>query len=51
MGFGRLAGRVTALAEVLERKSHTLNWEWQAAGRALLGLAVLTRMGQDLAGA
>jgi hypothetical protein len=51
VGFGRLAGRVTALAEVLERKSHTLNWEWQAAGRALLGLAVLTRMGQDLAGA
>jgi hypothetical protein len=49
VGFARLAGRVAALAEALGRKSHTLNWDWQEAGWALLGLAVLARTAQDLA--
>ncbi len=35
VGFARLAGRVGVLAEALRRKSHTLNWDWQAAGRVL----------------
>ncbi|HZT83326.1 MAG TPA: hypothetical protein VFA26_24055, partial [Gemmataceae bacterium] len=51
VGLARLAGRVAVLAEALARKSHTLAWDWQAAGRALLETAVLARMGQDLASA
>jgi hypothetical protein len=49
VGLARLAGRVGVLAEALGRKSHTLSWDWQAAGRALLELAVLARLAQDLA--
>jgi hypothetical protein len=48
-GLARLAGRVAVLADALDRKGHTLRWDWQAAGRALLQLAVLVRMAQDLA--
>ena len=51
VGFGRLAGRVARLAADFARKGHTLNWDWQAAGRILLELGVLTRVAQDLAGA
>jgi hypothetical protein len=51
VGLARLAGRVAILAEALARKSHTLSWDWQAAGRALLELALLTRVAQDLASA
>ena len=39
VGLARLAGRLAALPEMLTRKSHTLNWDWQAAGRTLLELA------------
>jgi hypothetical protein len=49
VGFARVAGRVAVLTEVLGRKGHTLNWDWQAAGRILLELTVLARMAQDLA--
>jgi hypothetical protein len=51
VGFARLAGRVALLAEALGRKSHTLNWDWQGAGQALLELTVLARMAQDMASA
>jgi hypothetical protein len=49
VGLVRVAGRVAVIAEALARKSHTLNWDWQAAGRGLLQLSVLVRMAQDLA--
>ena len=51
VGLVRLAGRVAVLAEMLERKSHVLSWDWQAAGRALLQIAVLSRMALDLTAA
>jgi hypothetical protein len=49
IGFARLAERIAPLAEALEQKSHTLRWDWRAAGQQLLQLAVLVRMAQDLA--
>jgi hypothetical protein len=49
VGFGRLAGKVAALAAALEQKPHDLHWDWRAAGRGLLQLAALLRLAQDLA--
>jgi hypothetical protein len=49
VGLVRIAVRVGVVAEALAKKSHTLNWDWQAAGRSLLQLSVLVRMAQDLA--
>jgi hypothetical protein len=51
LGFARLVEPVGELAAGLEHKSHSLNWEWQSAGRALLRLAIVVRMAQDLTGA
>jgi hypothetical protein len=48
-GLGRLARRVAGLADSLGQKGHTPRWDWQPAGRALLELAVLVRLAQDLA--
>ena len=45
VGLVRLAGRVAVLADLLGGKSHTLNWDWQAAGQALLQIAVLAAHG------
>jgi hypothetical protein len=50
VGFGRLAGRVAALAEALEQKGHTLNWELHRAGGLVLELLVLARLAADIAG-
>jgi hypothetical protein len=50
-GLVRLAGLAAALAGALEKKSHTLEWDWREAGRALLRLAVATRMALDLSAA
>jgi hypothetical protein len=41
---------VAPLADALGRKAHTLDWDWRPAGRAVLLLAVLVRMAQDVAG-
>jgi hypothetical protein len=49
VGLVRVAGRVAVVAEALAGKSHTLNWDWQAAGRGVFQLSVLVRMAQDLA--
>jgi hypothetical protein len=49
VGLARMAGAVTALAAALEKKSHVVRWDWQAAGRAVLRLAALVRLAQDLA--
>jgi hypothetical protein len=51
LGMARLAGCVAPLAEALQRRSHTVRWDWEAAGRVLLALAVVVRMAQDLASA
>jgi hypothetical protein len=51
VGFARLAGCAAALAGALEKKSHTLEWDWREAGRALLRLAVVTRLALDLSAA
>lgn len=48
-GFSRLAEPVAALAQLLERKGHTSQWDWQAAARTLLQLCVLVKLGHDLA--
>src|SRR5262249_55375053 len=49
VGLVRVAGRVAVLGAALGSKSHTLSWDAQSAGRALLELTVLVRMAQDLA--
>jgi hypothetical protein len=49
VGLVRLASRVAVVAEALARKSHSLNWDWQAGGRSVLQVSVLVRMAQDLA--
>jgi hypothetical protein len=49
VGLVRVAGAVGILREMLEKKSHILHWDWEAAGRALLQVAVLVRMALDLA--
>jgi hypothetical protein len=49
VGFARLAERLTPLADALEQKSHTLQWDWHEAARHLLHIAVVARMAQDLA--
>jgi hypothetical protein len=50
VGLARLARRVAPLADALERKAHALDWDWRPAGRAVLALAVLVRLAQDVAG-
>jgi hypothetical protein len=50
VGLARLAGRIARLAEALEQKAHTARWESRAAGEALLRVAALVRMAQDLSG-
>ncbi len=50
VGLARLARRVAPLADALERKAHALDWDWRPAGRAVLTLAVLVRLAQDVAG-
>jgi hypothetical protein len=49
VGLVRLAGHVAAIAEALARKSHSLSWDWQMAGRCVFQLSVQVRMAQDLA--
>jgi hypothetical protein len=49
VGFARLAERLAPLAETLEQKSHTLQWDWRTAGRHLLRVGVLARLAQDVA--
>jgi hypothetical protein len=49
VGFGRIAERVAALAELFEQRRRTLQWDSQSAARRVLELAVLARMVQDLA--
>jgi hypothetical protein len=49
VGLVRVAGRVAVLGAALGSKSHTLSWDAQSAGRALLELTVLVQMAQDLA--
>jgi hypothetical protein len=41
---------VRVLAEALAHKAHTLRWDPGPAGRAVLELAALARLAQDLAG-
>jgi hypothetical protein len=50
VGLARLARRVAPLADALEKKAHALDWDWRPAGRAVLTLAVLARLAQDVAG-
>ena len=50
VGLARLARQVAPLADALERKAHALDWDWRPAGRAVLALAVLVRLAQDVAG-
>jgi hypothetical protein len=48
MGLVRLSSRIAGLAEVLERKNPTVQWDCETSGRMMLQLAVLLRMAQDL---
>jgi hypothetical protein len=47
-GLARVAVVVGEVAQALEEKTHVLRWDWRAAGRALLKLAVLLRLIQDV---
>jgi hypothetical protein len=49
VGFGRLVERVSALADALEQKGHTLTWDVRRAGQRMLELLVLVRLATDLA--
>ncbi|HEY7309153.1 MAG TPA: hypothetical protein VH643_07250 [Gemmataceae bacterium] len=49
VGFARLAERLAPLADALDQKSHTLQWDWRTAARLLLHVGVLARMAQDVA--
>jgi len=48
VGFARLARGAARLADELEAKSRTLRWDWRPASEAVLRLAVLGRLAQDL---
>jgi hypothetical protein len=48
VGFARLARGAARLADQLETKSRTLQWDWRPASDAVLRLATLARLAQDL---
>ena len=48
VGFARLARGAARLADELERKSRTLQWDWRPASDAVLRLAAMARLAQDL---
>lgn len=50
IGYDRLARPVAALAESLRQKASTARWNADAATKAILELALLSRIAQDVAG-
>src|SRR5262249_38619584 len=50
VGFARMAVRLRGLAERLEQKAHTLEWDVRGAARGLLEVAVLMRVAHDVVG-
>ena len=48
VGLARLARGATQLADELEKKSRTLQWNWRPASAGVIRLAALVRMAQDL---
>jgi hypothetical protein len=50
VGFARLARHVAGLTDALAQKAHTPHWDPRPAAAALLRLAVLARLAQDLVG-
>jgi hypothetical protein len=50
LGLARLGQVIQRVVSGLDQKAATVQWSWQPTGRALLELAVLTRMSQELGG-
>jgi hypothetical protein len=50
VGFARLARGAARLADELEAKGRTLQWDWRPASESVLRLAALARLAQDLIG-